>query len=87
MSSPGTDDVTDAQRKILDPLIPEPERRSEGRGRPWRDRRSGVLRGLLEAFIEGVRPGEKRRLQVGKTKRGKGTKIRAVADACSLPIV
>ena len=32
------------------------------------------------------RPGEKRGLQVGKTKRGKGTKIMAVADGCGLPI-
>ena len=32
------------------------------------------------------RPGQKRGLQVGKTKRGKGTKIMAVADGSGLPI-
>lgn len=39
-------DLTDAQWVLLDPLIPEPERREDGRGRPWRDRRE-VLNGIL----------------------------------------
>ena len=32
------------------------------------------------------RAGKKRGLAVGKTKRGKGTKILAIADACGLPV-
>ena len=39
-------DLTDAQWALLDPLIPEPQRRKDGRGRPWRDRRE-VLDGIL----------------------------------------
>jgi transposase len=41
-----TRDLTDVQWKILDELIPEPTRRTDGRGRPWKDRR-GVLNGIL----------------------------------------
>ena len=33
-------DLTDTQWKILDTLIPEPERREDRRGRPWKDRRA-----------------------------------------------
>lgn len=33
-----------------------------------------------------LRPGEKRGLSVGKTKRGKGTKIMALADRSGLPV-
>ena len=33
-----------------------------------------------------LRTGKKRGLAVGKTKRGKGTKILAIADACGLPV-
>jgi transposase len=132
--------LTDAQWGILDQLIPEPERRTDGRGRPWRPRRdvlngilyvlrtgapwadlperyppyqtchrrfqqwvrSGVMRGVLEAvaedlhvrggfqlreaFIDGsFAPAKKRGSGVGKTKRGKGTKIMAVADSAGLP--
>src|SRR5262249_40114861 len=43
--------LTDVQWALLDPLIPEPERRQDGRGRPWRDRRE-VLNGIL--FILGT---------------------------------
>jgi transposase len=39
-------DLTDDQWALLNPLIPEPERRKDGRGRPWRDRRE-VLDGIL----------------------------------------
>jgi len=39
-------DLTNAQWTILDALIPEPERRKDGRGRPWRGRRE-VLDGIL----------------------------------------
>ena len=31
-----TRELTDAQWAILDPLIPEPPRRKDGRGRPWK---------------------------------------------------
>ena len=134
-------DLTDAQWAVLDPLIPKPKRRKDGRGRPWRDRRevlvgilfilrtgapwadlperyppyqtchrrfqhwvrSGVIRGVLEQLAEDIRnrgrfrleeafidgsfaPAKKGGKGVGKTKRGKGTKIMAVADGTGLPV-
>jgi transposase len=39
-------DLTDEQWEVLEPLIPDPPRREEGRGRPWRDPRD-VLNGIL----------------------------------------
>ncbi len=39
-------DLTDEQWDLLEPLIPEPPRREDGRGRPWRDSRD-VLNGIL----------------------------------------
>src|SRR5438128_11451248 len=39
-------DLTDEQWKTLDPLIPKPRTRSDGRGRPWKSRRS-VINGIL----------------------------------------
>jgi len=133
-------DLTNAQWEILDSLNPQPTSRSDGRGRPWRDR--AVLNGILwilrtgapwadvpdrypsyqtchrrfqqwgsiwsdeessggscvdlkargvfdvrEAFIDGsFAPAKKRDSKVGKTKRGKGTKIMAVADRHGLPV-
>jgi transposase len=127
--------LTDEQWKILDPLIPKPRRRRDGRGRPWKSRRS-VLNGVLwvlrngapwadlpdryasfqtchrrfqqwvrsrvmtrimtalarelsirgaidtrEAFIDAsFAPAKKWGSKVGKTKRGKGTKIIAAGD-------
>ena len=41
-----TRDLTDEQWNILDPLIPKPRTRSDGRGRPWKSRRS-VINGIL----------------------------------------
>jgi len=38
--------LTEEQWKLLDPLIPKPRRQRDGRGRPWRSRRS-VLNGIL----------------------------------------
>jgi len=136
-----TRDLTDAQWEVLRDLIPEPERREDGRGRPWKDRRavlngvlwvlrtgapwadvpdrypsyqtchrrfqqwvrSGIMRGVLEALAEDLRirgrldvretfidgsfaPGEKGGSKVGKTKRGKGTKIMVVSDCHGLPV-
>jgi transposase len=46
-------DLTDAQWAILDPLIPEPVRRKDGRGRPWRPRRE-VLDGVLYILRTGA---------------------------------
>ena len=54
MASPGSDDLTEAQWAILDPLIPEPARRKDGRGRPWRPRRH-VLNGVLWILRTGAR--------------------------------
>lgn len=136
-----TRDLTDEQWKILDPFIPKPRRRRDGRGRPWKSRRS-VLNGILwvlrtgapwadlpdrypsfqtchrrfqqwvrsdvmtrimtalagelsrrgaidvrEAFIDAsFAPAKKGGRRVGKTKRGKGTKIMAIADRNGLPV-
>ena len=46
MPADNSRDITDAQWLVLDPLIPEPDRRKDGRGRPWRGRRE-VLNGVL----------------------------------------
>jgi len=50
---PSPRDLTDAQWAILDPLIPEPVRRKDGRGRPWRPRRD-VLNGILYMLRSGA---------------------------------
>lgn len=39
-------DLTEAQWKRLEPLLPKARRRPDGRGRPWRDLRD-VLNGIL----------------------------------------
>ena len=39
-------DLTDDQWAILEPMIPKPPRRADGRGRPWRPSRE-VLNGIL----------------------------------------
>jgi transposase len=39
-------DLTDDQWAIVEPLLPKPRRRQDGRGRPWRDARE-VLDGVL----------------------------------------
>ena len=53
MSSNNCRDLTDTQWRILDPLIPEPFRRKDGRGRPWKDRRA-VLNGILWVLRTGA---------------------------------
>ena len=134
-------DLTDEQWIVLEPLIPEPHRRSDGRGRPWKDTRevlngvlwvlrtgapwhdlpdryppyqtchrrlqqwarTGVLENVLKAlakdlrvrggldlsecFVDGTFIAAKKGGRcVGKTKRGKGTKVMAVADRTGLPV-
>ena len=39
-------DLTDEQWEVLEPLIPDPPRTEDGRGRPWRDPRD-VLNAIL----------------------------------------
>lgn len=46
-------DITDDQLNALDPLIPKPRRRRDGRGRPWKSRRS-VLNGVLWVLRTGA---------------------------------
>jgi transposase len=46
-------DLTDSQWAVLDPLIPEPSRRKDGRGRPWRERRP-ILDGILWVLRTGA---------------------------------
>ncbi len=48
-----TKDLTDGQWAMLDSLIPEPERRKDRRGRPWKSRRS-VLNGVLWVLRTGA---------------------------------
>jgi transposase len=133
-------DLTNEQWDVIKPLIPEPPKRPDGRGRPRRDNRE-ILNGILwimrtgaqwkdmperyppyqtchrrfqewvrsgafevilkalvrdmkergdldltECFIDGTFVIAKKGAKVGKTKRGKGTKIMAVADRSGLPI-
>ena len=47
-------DMTDEQWRLLEPVIPKPPRRSDGRGRPWRDTRE-VLNGILWILRTGAR--------------------------------
>ena len=46
-------ELKDEQWRILEPLIPEPPRRADGRGRPWRDDRE-VLNGILWVLRTGA---------------------------------
>jgi transposase len=39
-------DLTDDQWLIIQPLVPDPPRRPDGRGRPWKDARD-VMNGIL----------------------------------------
>src|SRR3954464_12045143 len=48
------EELTDEQWAILGPLIPEPPRREDGRGRPWRDTRE-VMNGVLWILRSGAR--------------------------------
>jgi transposase len=48
-----TRDITDEQWETLDPLIPKPRRRRDGRGRPWTSRRS-VMNGVLWVLRTGA---------------------------------
>ena len=47
------DDLTDAQWEFIEPIIPKPKVRPDGRGRPWRDPRE-VLNGILWVLRSGV---------------------------------
>jgi len=46
-------DLTEAQWKRLEPSLPKPRRRPDGRGRPWRDPRD-VLNGVLWVMRTGA---------------------------------
>ncbi len=46
-------DLTDEQWEVVSSLIPEPTRREDGRGRPWRDPRD-VLHGILWVLRTGA---------------------------------
>jgi transposase len=45
--------LNDSQWAVLNPLIPEPSRRKDGRGRPWKNRRS-VLNAILWVLRTGT---------------------------------
>jgi transposase len=40
-------DLTDDQWAIIQPLIPNPTKRFDGKGLPWRDARHDVMNGVL----------------------------------------
>jgi transposase len=46
-------DLTDEQWSVVGPLIPEPRRREDGRGRPWKGKRE-VLNGVLYVLRTGT---------------------------------
>ena len=46
-------DLTDAQWEAIEPLVPRPSRRADGRRRPWRDPR-GVLTAILWVLRTGA---------------------------------
>src|SRR5215216_389866 len=46
-------DLTDEQWAVLEPLVPKPRVRPDGRGRPWRDPRD-VLNGVLWVLKTGA---------------------------------
>ena len=48
------EELSDEQWMILEPLLPELPRRSDGRGRPWRSQRE-VLNGVLWILRSGAR--------------------------------
>jgi transposase len=48
------EELTDEQWSVIAPLIPEPPRRADGRGRPWRDTRE-VMNGVLWILRSGAR--------------------------------
>ena len=48
------EELTDEQWLILEPLLPELPRRSDGRGRPWRSQREG-LNGVRWILRSGAR--------------------------------
>lgn len=48
------EELTDEQWAIIGPLIPEPPRREDGKGRPWRDTRE-VMNGVLWILRSGAR--------------------------------
>jgi len=50
---PSPRDLTEAQWAVLDRLIPEPVRRKDRRGRPWKPRRD-VLNGILYILRTGA---------------------------------
>jgi len=48
------EEVTDEQWELIGPLIPDPPRRADGRGRPWRDKRE-IMNGVLWILRSGAR--------------------------------
>ena len=48
------EELTDEQWAVIGPLIPDPPRRGDGRGRPWRDTRE-VINGVLRILRSGAR--------------------------------
>jgi transposase len=47
-------DLTDDQWLIIQPLIPDPTRRSDGKGRPWKDASRDIMKGILGILRTGA---------------------------------
>ena len=54
MANKRGEELTDEQWAIIAPLIPEPPRREDGRGRPWLDPRA-MINGVLWLLCSGAR--------------------------------
>jgi transposase len=75
-------------------FLPELARRKDGRMRPWRENRA-VFNGILWILRTGApwadidgsfAPAKQGGASIGKTKRGKGSKIMAIVDRQGLPV-
>jgi len=73
-------DLTDEQWKVIKPLIPDPPRRADGRGRPWRDARE-VLNGILW-ILRTERPGMICRSDIRPTRPAIGASSSGCVQGC-----
>ncbi|WP_080507658.1 transposase [Bryobacter aggregatus] len=95
----GRGDLKDDQWEVVEPVL-RPQRREDQRGSPWHDTRC-VWNGVLWVLGSGVQWRElperyphprpvtgvfNRGCEIGPTRRGKGTKIIAIAAGDSLPL-
>ena len=81
-------DLTDEQWEILEPFLPVPTRREDGRGRPPGKRAVRFSMESCGCYAQGL-PGPTYPTAIPRIRRaidGKGTKIMAIADSRGLPV-